>query len=277
MAVPSQANVDDVMLLAKDILDMVEPSLKEKSEAERKEIDDIMRKCVSKEIQLTNALGDISEMPDEEVFGKMKTLLSDDDFKMISGYVDQETYTMDIKGSEATVQRGGQKFLESVQLTSLASITDSSTVQIVSLVVECVLFVVGCIGIKVHIKESVLRKIITEVMPAMKQPAFQRIINTFLRSWKNGSALDKAKAIFNLVKETNSLGIFWKIIKMAFKEMRWWEYARAIAEITALIIAAFATGGAALVAKIALSVSDAVNITRKVINLAQLQDMAKAF
>lgn len=265
------------MKMAKDVLYTVDPSIKDKSEAERKELDDVMRKCISKEIQLNNSLGDISKMTDEEVCRKMKTLLSDGDFKMVSGYVDQETFTMDIQGSVASVQRGGQKFLDSMQLNSMGGIVDSSAVQIASLVVESVLFVVGCIGIKVHIQESALRKIISEIIPVVKQPAFKRIINKFVESWKNGNAIGKAKAIFKLLKETNSFGIFWKIIKMAFKEMKWWEYVRAAAEITALIVAAFATDGVALIAKIALSVNDAVNITTKVINLVKLKDMAKAF
>ncbi|XP_062571509.1 uncharacterized protein LOC134233557 [Saccostrea cucullata] len=277
MAFREQANVEVVLKLAHEMLFTVDPSAKNQTEEEHKEIDDIMRRRIAKEVELSYSLRDLDSISDEEFMDRMRSLLSPEDMRMASGYVDQETFTMDIQGTQATIQRGGKQFLEPMKLNSMEGIMDSMAVQIASLVIEAVLFVVGVIGIKVHIEDSIIRKIIKEVMPALKQPAFKRIISSFVMTWKEGSALQKAKALFSLVKETNSLGIFWKIVKMAFKSMKWYQYLRAAAEITAMIVAAFATDGLALIAKIALSVSDAVNITQKVINLTKMYEMSKAF
>jgi predicted small integral membrane protein len=44
-----------------------------------------------------------------------------------------------------------------------------------------------------------------------------------------GSAWGKAKAIFSFLKDSYSLGFFWKIIKLIVQNMTTWEKIRAIA------------------------------------------------
>ena len=57
--------------------------------------------------------------------------------------------------------------------------------------------------------------------------------------------------------------------------MGWFDWAKTAAKVTAMIIAAFATGGVALIAKIALVVLDAVDFARKIVNLNTMYEIEK--
>lgn len=271
MAAPSKSIVDGVLKMA---LEIVEPTIQECSQDERREIHEHMRNCAEKEATLTNFLADFSKLPDGKMQEKLRKHLSDEDYKKISEYVDEETFTMTITGSRATFERGSKKFLDPIQLTSMEGIAYASTLQIASIVIESIFLVLGVIGVKITLKETLIRKIIQEIIPVVEQPAFRRIIDEFLQSWTTGNTWGKAKAIFTLLKETYSFGIFWKVIKIALSEMSWLDRIKTIALIAATIVAAFATDGIALIAKITLSVNDAYNLGKKVINMTTLKALA---
>ncbi|XP_061178452.1 uncharacterized protein LOC133187109 [Saccostrea echinata] len=275
MAAPIQSTIVDGVL--KIALEIVEPSLKECSSAERREIEELMRNCALKEASLTSRLADISKLSDAELRGNVRKLLSEDDYRKISEYVDQETFTMDITSTAATFQRGNRKFLEPIQLSSIEAITAATIYQIASIFIESVFLVLGAIGIKVSYDEALMRKIIEEILPVVQQPAFRRIIDEFVETWAAGNAWGKAKAIFNLLKDTYSFGIFWKVVKIAFSEMSWMERIKNIALVATMIVAALATDGIALIAKIALSVNDAYNLAKKIINMIRLKALASEF
>ena len=67
--------------------------------------------------------------------------------------------------------------------------------------------------------------------------------------------------------------MFWKIVKLCIKDMSWWDEARSVLELTGLIIAAFFTDGAALIARFALAVDDAVYVGQKIGNLMAFENM----
>ena len=52
--------------------------------------------------------------------------------------------------------------------------------------------------------------------------------------------------------------MLWTIIKSLYKEMSKWDWVKTAAKVSAMIIAALATDGAVLIAKIALAVLAAV-------------------
>lgn len=267
------ANANDVLKMAEHILEMAEPSYLTMKEEDREKIRNSMKQHISKGIELTNSVPDVSKHSDDDLKKLMRKLLPEADYDKIIGYVDQETYTMAIAKDEATVMREKEKFQDPISLKTKDGITVSSTVQIVSLVAECVFFVLGVIGFKVAVRRALMQRIIDEIMPVVRQPVFQRIVDEFLAAWATGGAWARAKAIFILVKETKTHGIFWKIVKLAFEEMTWYDKVITIASIAAIIAAELATEGIALIAKIALSVNDAYNITKKVYNLNELKTM----
>jgi hypothetical protein len=93
-----------------------------------------------------------------------------------------------------------------------------------------------------------MRTLVQEVEGLVREPAFQKALNEFLEAWNEagGSVWGKAKAIFYFLKDSFSLGIFWKIIKLIFQNMSTWEKIRAMGEVSLMIVAAFATDGIAL-------------------------------
>lgn len=112
----------------------------------------------------------------------------------------------------------------------------------------------------------------------MRSLAFQQVIQKFISSWKaaGGSAIKKTKAVFFLLKDTYTAGLLWNIIKCLCSEMKWHDWLETAAKVSAMIIAAFATEGAVLIAKIALTVLVAVDFARKIANLVTLEEIKKS-
>lgn len=77
----------------------------------------------------------------------------------------------------------------------------------------------------------------------------------------------KAKTIFYLIKETSAGGILWTIMKGLCRNMKWYEWLETCAKVAAMVIAALATEGAALIEEITLIVLSAVHFARKTANL----------
>ena len=92
-------------------------------------------------------------------------------------------------------------------------------------------------------------------------------------SW-NREIVPQAKALFYLLKDTFSLGILWKIIKSLCSNMSTWDWIKAGALITAQLIAAFATDGLALIAKIVLALNSAYDFYKKIKNLNEIRAVA---
>ena len=58
--------------------------------------------------------------------------------------------------------------------------------------------------------------------------------------------------------------------------MKWYDWLETAAKVSAMIIAALATEGAALIAKVALAVLAAVDFARKIANMIQLEEIKKS-
>ena len=82
-------------------------------------------------------------------------------------------------------------------------------------------------------------------------------------AFASGSALDKAKAIFYLIKDSYSASILWTVIKSLGSNMSTLDWIKTAGIVTAMIIAALATDGAALIAKIVLALNSAYEFGKK--------------
>ena len=126
--------------------------------------------------------------------------------------------------------------------------------------------------------KKVITKTVEETVKVIKKSSqFRRAIQEFIKTWNKAGASKwtKAKALFSLLKDTYSAGLLWQIIKSLCSNMGWFDWAKTAAKVTAMIIAAFATGGVALIAKIALVVLDAVDFARKIVNLNTMYEIEK--
>ena len=200
----------------------------------------------------------------------------------IKKYFAMETYKMKVvkkpDGQSAVqVYRKGIEFQPERMLMTINDIDAVTVLQWASLALEITHLVLSCVGLGLDISEIVIRAVVKEVEALVREPAFQRAVEKFVEAWNaaGGNAWAKAKAIFEFLKDTYSLGIFWKIIKLFFQKMSAWEDIKAIAEVALMIIVGFATDGLALISKIVLIVDIAIDLADKIANLVMFSDMKK--
>lgn len=126
--------------------------------------------------------------------------------------------------------------------------------QYASIVVEAVLLVLSATGISVSPSSGTVEKATEEVAQVLKSSSkFEKAVEAFIDAWKSASgAVGKAKAVFFLMKDTYAAGVLWTVIKALCSNMAWYDWLETSAKVTAMLIAALATDGAALIAKIAL-------------------------
>ena len=200
----------------------------------------------------------------------------------IKKYFAMETYKMKVvkkpDGQSAVqVYRKGIEFQPERMLMTINDIDAVTVLQWASLALEITHLVLSCVGLGLDISEIVIRAVVKEVEALVREPAFQRAAEKFVEAWNaaGGNAWAKAKAIFEFLKDTYSLGIFWKIVKLFFQKMSAWEDIKAIAEVALMIIVGFATDGLALISKIVLIVDIAIDLANKIANLVMFSDMKK--
>ena len=202
------------------------------------------------------------------------------DFIKISFLI--ETYRMEVVEKfdgplVVQVHRQGSEFHSEIKLVSIKEIEKATVLQWASLVIEVFLFVLSCVGIRVDQSEDEMAFLVQEVEYLVEEPPFQAALNTFLEAWKEakGSAKQKAKAIFYLLKDCYSLGHFCEIIKLICTDMSKREMIKAMAEVALMIVAAITTEGLALIARIAIALDNAGYLKNKIANLVMFSDMKK--
>jgi hypothetical protein len=280
-----------IFILVVDTEDVVKKTLEELKNNQlipdyakhEKRITVFLQEAAQKEAKLTTQMFHmIDNKTMREVEKEMSAIIGHERVDLIKKSFAIETYRMKVvkmpDGQSALhVHRKGVEFQPERMLITINDIENATVLQWASFVVELFLFVLSCDGIEADLNEAEMRNVVQEVEGLVREPAFQRALNTFLEDWNEagGSVWGKAKAIFYFLKDSYSLGIFWTIIKLIFKNMSTWEKIRAIGEVALMIVGAFATDGLALIARIALAVDNAVYLAEKIKNLANFSDMKK--
>ena len=243
----------------------------------RDAVTEAARAAATEEIKLAH---EFSSRPDQDIRERLAKYLPKDRIKLIEEALSIPTFLMEITQKSdgkylVQMTREGKEFLPSKELAMVADIEWTSILQEASILVEAILLVMSAVGISPSVSESTMEATVEETARAIENsPALQRAIAEFISSWHAaGSALEKAKAIFVLLKDSYAAGILWTIIKSLCREMKWYDWLETAAKVTAMIIAALATEGAALIAKIALIVMSAVDFIRKLANLEKLKEI----
>lgn len=176
----------------------------------------------------------------------------------------------------ADITRDGKQFMESKKLDTIAAVNATSWIQIASIVVEAVLLVLQAVGIKVAVSEQAIAKTAEEIIPVIESSSqLQKAVKALQEAAEGGSKLEIAKAIFNLIKDSYSASILWKIIKGLCSNMSTWDWIKTAGIVSAMIIAALATDGLALIAKIVLALNSAYEFIKKLTNLGELDALKK--
>lgn len=236
------------------------------------------RAAASEEVKLAH---EFTSQPDQEIRERLAKHLPEDRIKLIEEALSIPTFRMEITQKSngkylLQLTREGKEFLPGRELATVSDINWGSILQEASILVEAILLVMSAVGIKVSVSQSTMKATIEDTAKAIENSsALQRAIAKFISSWHaaGGSALERAKAIFYLLKESYAAGILWTIIKSLCREMKWYDWLETAAKVTAMIIAALATEGVALIARIALVVMSAVDFIRKLANLAKFEEI----
>lgn len=226
------------------------------------------------------------EFADEpvDILKRLKKYLPDKRIEMIQVALSHPTYRVVIvqtNEDHRTVhfKKDGKVFLAPRNLITKVDIDWATIIQYASIVVEGVMLVLSAIGVSPSVSSETIEKTTEEVAEALTNSSkFQAAVEAFVDAWHSAgeSAYAKAKALYYLVKDTYTAGLLWTLIKSLCSSMAWYEWLETAAKVTAMIIAAFFSEGAALIAKIALIVLFAVDFARKLANIKQLKKIKES-
>jgi hypothetical protein len=233
------------------------------------------RKSATEQVTMSKEFAD----QPSDILVRLKKHLPEERIKMIQAGLSLPTYRLDITKSPeghhtVSLKREDEMFLASRNLMTMVDIDWTKIMQYASIVVEAVMLVLSAVGISPSPSSKAVEEATEDVAQALKNSSkFEKAMESFVEAWDSagGSAYQKAKAIFYLIKDTNAAGLLWTVIKALCSNMAWYEWLETAAKVTAMVIAALATDGAALIAEIALVVMSAVDFARKLANLSQLE------
>lgn len=205
-----------------------------------------------------------------------KLVLPEGRLESIQNGLKMATYEFQIKEHPNRVAhlkfaQSGAHF-KTINLDSIENCNSAYNLQLASIVIETVLLCMQALDIYVDADEEVIENAAERIVADIQNnPAFQRAVVKFVEKWNEAAnALEKATALFGLLKETYAVGILWTCIKALCSKMTWWQWVISGAEIVAMVVASIATDGVALIAKLALSVKSAYDFVQKIANLGQL-------
>ena len=237
------------------------------------------RAAAAEQIKLAH---EFNSRPDQNIREGLAKHLPQDRIKLIERALRIPTFRMEFtqrsNGKHCVyLTREGEEFLPERELATVADTEWACRLQEASILVEAVLFVMHAVGIELSPSDGAVKVVIKETVGAIEDSKdLQRAIEKFTTSWQAAAernAWERAKAIFVLVKDLDAAEFMWKIIKSLCREMKWYDWVLTAAKMTAMIIAACATDGVALIAKIALIVLDAVEFAKDVTNLLKLKEI----
>lgn len=219
---------------------------------------------------------EFSTQPSENVAECLTKYLPKHRLQLIESGLQVPTYRLDIsKKSDGQhyvdITREGKEFMPSKKLNTIEAIDVTSWIQHASIIVEAVLLAIQAVGIQVALDEQRVTETAEKIIPVVKSSSqFKKAVEALEKVAQNGSKWEIAKAIFFVIKDTYSAKILLTIIKSLCRNMSKWEWIKTAAMVSAMIIAALATDGAALIAKIVLALNDAYEFYKKLKNLVEL-------
>ena len=219
----------------------------------------------------------------EDITERLAKHLPGSRIKMIQEALNLPTFRMDItKESDGKhwvhLTRDNQPFKPSRELAAVSDINWATIMQYASIIVEAVALSLSAVGISISPESSSIEAAIEDTVHAIQTSTrLGRAVQEFVTAWKagGGSKWQRAKAIFKLIKDTYLAGILWTSITSLCSNMSTTASLKAASLVTAMIIAALATDGAALVAEIALVVMSAVDFAMKIENVVHLNGISQ--
>ena len=240
----------------------------------------LAKEVVEQETKLSLALIDMIESGDEEgIEIQLSKLCNKKTLKQIRASLEPETFHMHITNADGVTVvhtlQGGKDALPPLQarlqVTSVTDVNNAQWRQWASILIEIIILVADCVGICITISPSRIESVSLKIAEMVKK-YMGPIINNFLPLWKKCvTALDKARAIVDLLSNIYLLGsILWQIIKLLIEDMSLFEWFKAIIVLAATVIASICSGGIALIAKFVLALEGGFNFVHKFLTYEHL-------
>lgn len=215
---------------------------------------------------------EFSTQPSENVAERLTKYLPKHRLQLIESGLQVPTYCLDIsKKSDGQhhvdITREGKEFMPSKKLNTIEAIDTIYYIQIASIIIETVLFVIQALGIKVAVCEQAITTTVEEIIPVIEcSSQLQKDVKALEEAAQNGfNAI--AKAILDLVKDSKSAGILWTIINSLFCNSSKKERIK----IYTIVVTALYTDPAGLIAKIKHALCSANGFLKKLKNLDELK------
>lgn len=197
--------------------------------------------------------------------------------------LEAETFDMNISKIDGVntveIMRNGKRVFPAIQLKTVADFNFAYVIQMASVYIELVLLIASCAGIDVSVSEYEIKSMAEKVAKMLADPEVAKAFDTFIQSWNAAASItEKAKAIWVLLRVTfsTSVGILIKTFKLIIAKMSWIERIKAVAKLVAYIVAAIATGGEAVIAKIVHALEKSgFRFAKKMLNLGHLKELRK--
>ena len=180
---------------------------------------------------------DVLQNPAEEVVGLLTDSLPVERIQLVQEAFSIPTFDMEIiqfkrrkDGNllarvEFTMQ--GEEFLPPMELVTRDDINWAKILQYASIAIEAVMFAMQAAGAHVSVSKHTMQAAVKEIAHIMKKSSeIVEAMKTFIKSWKRAGSDNwaKAKAIFFLLTDCLSLGLFWEIVKCLCRETSWQEW-----------------------------------------------------
>ena len=249
-----------------------------KDQARKHQLLTVARAIAEEEVAIANEFA--ADPKGGNIRKRLGKYLPENRLKLIEEGFNQQTYQIHITKKMdvyyADFFRDGKAIFSQKKLNTLNAIALTSYIQMASIIVEAVLLILHAVGIQLAVGEQVITRTAEEIIPVIEvSRPLQRAIEALREAAEGGPGWDTATAIFNLIKEVFSAGILWQIIKSLCTNMSWFDWVKTSIIVTVNIIAALATDGVGLIAKIVLALNTAYEFINKLTNLTQLEAIQK--
>lgn len=246
--------------------------------AKKQALNQALREAAEEEVKLAE---EFRTEHSENIAERLSKYLPQHRVELIQTGLQVPTYRLNISKKAdghhwVDITRDGKMFMQPQMLDSIPAIRKSTYIQIASIVVEGALLTLQAIGVHAAPNEQLIKSIAEKILSVLESSSdLQKAVEVLEEAVNSGSKWKIAKAIFNLIKESNSCDILWNVIKGLCSNMSKLDWIKTAGTVSLMIIAACGTDGAALIAKIAVAIISAKEFLEKVKNLEKLATLEK--
>ena len=191
------------------------------------EIQALVERVVNENLSIAQSLrGKLQQASSSDIQRILSGTYSRDQIQTMRHGLEVETFRMSIDRKQGvyivSTTRNGEHIYPQRKLETLVDIDWAKLRQYASILVEAVILAATCVGVSLAISEKVIAEVSEKTVEMIRQPAMIRAFEEFVVRWNSSpSNYERARATFNLIKDSYLPGIFWKVLKLICGSMSW--------------------------------------------------------